>query len=271
MCDLLGVCSQQPVTIEMSFTKLMERARTANPDGWGAVFYRGPDAYIFREPRPGADSRLADNLAQCGVPSQLIISHIRKATQGEVSLRNTHPFCRELNGRLHSFAFNGDVPAIYDLPLPSDRFIPMGDSDAEYAYCYLLNLLTAADATDKPQQMSSILYEFGLQLSAMGPANFLYSDSRRLYAFASRRRYPNKEEYPPGMYLLSRHCEQLPAAIEHEGLRVQSTTLSPQEITLLSSVPLSDENWIPLPENQLLVIQDGRVIRHLESPEDLQK
>lgn len=163
------------------------------------------------------------------------------------------------------------MPAVYDLPLPSDRFKPIGDSDAEYAYCYLLNLLAAADAVDDLQKTASIMYQFGLQLSAMGPANFLYSDSRRLYAFASRRRYPDKQEYPPGMYLLSRQCEQLPAAIEHQGLRVQSTTLTPQEITLLSSVPLSDEDWIPLPENQLLVLQDGHVIRHIENPEELQK
>ncbi len=258
MCDLLGVSSRQPVTIEMSFKKLMERAKTHNPDGWGSVFYRGADAYIFREPRPGNGSPLAANLAQCGIPSELIISHIRKATQGEVSLRNTHPFCRELNGRLHSFAFNGDIPDIFTLPLPSTRFQSIGTSDAEYAFCHVLNTLAAGD-TDDYKRSAEILYQFGLQLSQMGPANFLYSDAHCLYVFGSRRRSP-AGEFPPGLYTLSRQCEQTPVSIPYDGLKVESTNTRPQEITLFSSVPLSDEDWHPMAENQLVTTKNGGII-----------
>jgi len=262
MCDLLGVSSRQPVTIEMSFKKLLERACHANPDGWGAVFYRDEDAYVFREPRPGGDSQLAAILANCGIPSHLIISHIRKATQGDISIRNTHPFTRELGGRRHSFAFNGDVPAAYDLKLQSDRFLPIGTSDAEYAYCYLLNLLAAAGGTDDVSRTASILQSFGLQLSAMGPANFLYSDSQRLYAFSSRRRHPDGE-YPPGMHMLTRQCHQAPLSVSCVGLKVSPTVELAQQIVLLSSVPLSEEGWSPLAENQLMVVENGGVLETL--------
>ncbi len=117
MCELLGVSSLHPLTLEISFQKLIKRADQGNPDGWGAVFYEKNDAYVFREPRPASDSRLADLLGQCGVKSQLIISHIRRATTGAIELRNTHPFTREIQGRLHSFAFNGNLPDVYDLEL----------------------------------------------------------------------------------------------------------------------------------------------------------
>jgi len=263
MCDLLGVSSRQPVTIEMSFTKLMERAKTHNPDGWGSAFYRGSDAYIFREPRPGNGSRLADYLAKCGIASQLIISHIRKATQGEISIQNTHPFSRELNGRLHSFAFNGDIPAVYDIPLPSKRFMSIGDSDAEYAFCHILNKLAAGDTEDSTRT-AGILHHFGLLLSEMGPTNFLYSDSHCLYVFASRRRHPDGE-YPPGVHYLCRQCRQTPASLPYEGIKLESTNALPQEVVLFSSVPLSDEAWTPMPENQLIAARNGQISQILSA------
>ena len=41
--------------------------------------------------------------------SRNIIAHVRKATIGEVSLENAHPFIRELWGRQWVFAHNGDL------------------------------------------------------------------------------------------------------------------------------------------------------------------
>jgi glutamine amidotransferase len=38
-----------------------------------------------------------------------VVAHIRKATQGRVSLENSHPFTRELWGQTWSFAHNGDL------------------------------------------------------------------------------------------------------------------------------------------------------------------
>jgi len=37
------------------------------------------------------------------------MSRIRYATQGEVSFRNTQPFSRELAGKQHVCAHNGDL------------------------------------------------------------------------------------------------------------------------------------------------------------------
>jgi glutamine amidotransferase len=122
----------------MSFWKLMQRAELSNPDGWGVVFYEKNNAYVFREPRPASHSRLANFLAECGIQSHLVLSHIRRATTCPIELRNTPPFMREFNRRMHSFAFNGNVPGIFDLCLASNRFLPIGDTDGELAFCRLL-------------------------------------------------------------------------------------------------------------------------------------
>jgi predicted glutamine amidotransferase len=245
--------------IEMSFQKLMERAETVNSDGWGAVFYEKNDAYVFRDPRPGSASRPAALPGHCGVESKLAISHIRKATGGAVELRNTHPFTREIHGRLHSFAFNGDVPEVFDLDLTSDRFWPIGETDGEYAFCWLLDQFAGSDSTGDWKNTAEDLQSLGCRLAEMGPANFLYSDSLRLYAFASRQRQGDGEN-SPGLYHLCRDCAQQAESIPCVGLAIGSSRKSEQELTLTASVPLSDEHWTPFESNQLLVIENGRIL-----------
>ena len=260
MCELLGLSAQYPVTLEMSFQKLMQRAELSNPDGWGVVFYEQNDAYVFREPRPASNSRLANLLAQCGIESYLVLSHIRKATTGPVELRNTHPFMREFNGRMHSFAFNGNVLGVFDLGPASTRYFPIGETDAEFAFCRLLELLSSEAEKVDWKRSASILKSFGDQLATMGPANFLYSDSLYLYAYSSRRSHSDGI-HPPGLHYNSRQCDQNQSSIPCVGLNVKSTLNRTQKLTLIASVPLSDETWIPFEENQLLVLEKGRILK----------
>jgi glutamine amidotransferase len=259
MCELLGVSSLHPVTLEMSFNTLMQRAETVNPDGWGAVFYEQNDAYVFREPRPASNSKLANLLGQCGVESRLVLSHIRRATTGPIELRNTHPFTREIHGRLHSFAFNGDIPNVFDLDLTLDQYCPIGETDGEFAFCWLLEQLLSRVDNGGWKHTVSILKSVGEQLAAMGPANFLYTDSLRLYAFALKRRYPDGIR-TPGLYYNTRNCNQEQNSIPCIGLTIQSDAIIEQKLTLAASVPLSDETWVPFKENEILVIENGQII-----------
>jgi glutamine amidotransferase len=75
-------------------------------------------------------------------PSQLAVSHIRRATRGEPALRDTQPFVRELGGYTHVFAHNGDLGGIERRRdfLPG-RFRPVGDTDPELVFCSLLDRL----------------------------------------------------------------------------------------------------------------------------------
>ena len=261
MCELLGVSAQYPVTVEMSLQKLMQRAELSNPHGWGVVFYEQNDAYVFREPRPASESNLANLLAQCGIESELVLSHIRKATIGTVELRNTHPFMREVNGRMHSFAFNGNVPAVFDLGLTLNRFFPIGETDAEFAFCWLLQQLNSEADTVDWKRSASILKSFGDQLATMGPANFLYSDSLYLYAYSSRRSHSDGM-HPPGLHYITRRCDQKQNSIPCVGINLKSTVNQTQKLTLIASVPLSDQTWTPFKENQLLVLEKGRILKH---------
>ncbi len=259
MCELLGVSALRPVTLEISFQKMIERSGEGNPDGWGAVFYEKNDAYVFREPRPASDSRLASLLGQCGVESRLVLSHIRRATTGATELRNTHPFTREIQGRLHSFAFNGNLPGVFNLELMMDRFCPIGDTDGEFAFCWILEQLAMEAVDGDWKHTAAVLQSCGNQLAKMGPTNFLYSDSLHLYAYASQRTHADGV-HAPGLYYHTRQCEQAQQSVSCIGLTIESPPGNEQEIGLVASVPLGVEEWSPFEENQLMVLVNGHIL-----------
>src|SRR6195952_5903664 len=74
-----------------------------------------------------------------------VIAHIRKATQGGVALENTHPFVRELWGRYWVFAHNGDLKGF--APKLHAAFRPVGDTDSEQAFCWILQELSKHHAS----------------------------------------------------------------------------------------------------------------------------
>ncbi len=256
MCELLGVSSLQPVTLEMSLQTLISHANILNPDGWGIVFYEKNDGYVFREPRPAHTSQLTDLVANSDLESQLVVSHIRKATSGGVELQNTHPFTREVGGQLHSFAFNGDIPGIFDSNLARKCYQPIGTTDAEYAFCFLLEMLEHIECS---VDAISVIKMFGDKLATLGPANFLYSDSQRLYAYSSYRLGHDGEHFP-GLHVIKRQCEYNHEDYPIAGLKLSPTSKTEQQLVLIASVPLSDENWIPLAGCQLMVIERGCVL-----------
>lgn len=67
------------------------------------------------------------------------MSHIRQANRGSVALENTHPFTRELWGRYWTFAHNGQLSNYESLDV--GRFVPVGQTDSEKSFCWLLNQL----------------------------------------------------------------------------------------------------------------------------------
>ncbi len=141
MRELVALSSSRLVNLTFSLETLAARggAASSSHDGWGVAFYQGTDVALFREPAAAAESALVRFLEREGPATDLAISHIRHATQGGVSLANTQPFVRELGGRTHVFAHNGDLPSIYRseaLALGSYRPVGQTDSEMPSACCW---------------------------------------------------------------------------------------------------------------------------------------
>ncbi len=96
-------------------------------------------AVLFVDNQSAVESPIAELIRNYPIKSRNVIAHIRKATQGKINLENSHPFSRELWGRQWIFAHNGDLDD-FD-PVLSGGFTPVGNTDSERAFCYLLDQL----------------------------------------------------------------------------------------------------------------------------------
>ena len=265
MCELLALSSSHPEHLTFSLHTLAARGGqgTSTRDGWGVAFYQDVDVALFREPFAAGDSELVRFLESHGPSTQLAISHIRHATRGAITLANTQPFARELGGRMHVFAHNGNLPGIDESALlTAGPYRPVGQTDSELAFCALLARLHSLWTGVTPPSLdarASLLTAFAADLRPLGPANFLYADGDVLFAHGSRRiQGATGRIAPPGLWLLQRHCRPGDAAPDCSGGVVIGA--GERSVVLIASVPLSDDAWRPLSEGELVVVRDGEVI-----------
>lgn len=263
MCELLALSSRQPARLSFSLAALTARTTPGHSsrDGWGVAYYQGQEVALYRDTAPASDSPLVQQLASAGPPTVLALSHIRHATRGARSWANTQPFVRELGGRSHVFAHNGDLPGLPQDPrLALTHFQPFGETDSEYAFCALLERLASLwQGAHAPtlQARLDVVAGFAAVLRGFGPANFLYADGEILFAHGHRRLQADGRTAPPGLHWLQRRC-----AHEHDALQVDGVCVSCgyQQVLLLASVPLSDEPWQALAEGETVAVAGGELL-----------
>jgi len=144
MCELFCMSSSAPVSFQVSLEPFARHGGLEGPhkDGWGLAWYVDGDVRLLKEPHPASDSACVRFMREAPVRTELVISHIRRATVGAVSMKNCQPFMRELGGRMHVFAHNGhlELDALRER-LPLGGYAPVGDTDSERAFCGLLEQL----------------------------------------------------------------------------------------------------------------------------------
>jgi glutamine amidotransferase len=259
MCELLGLCFNKEVTVQLAFSGLKAGA-TDNPDGWGVAWYNEYGTQIIKEARPVDRSRLARSFMEdLGARSRIFVSHIRLATAGEAGYVNTHPFYRRFDNKTWVFAHNGTIDPD-QLSFPPGEFIPIGTTDSELIFCSLLSWLKYQELPLTNRNDFILLHEKLLEINRLGELNLLFSDGTHLFAYHDRLGYV-------GLHFLLRR-----APYEVVRLRGQYLTIDLAEIIdpdergyLVASEPLSDENWISFEPGQLLVFFEGNVIFMSES------
>jgi predicted glutamine amidotransferase len=153
-------------------------------DGFGIAFFEDRGLRHFIDARSARESPVADLVKRYPIVSDNVIAHIRKATQGQVRLENTHPFVRELWGRYWVFAHNGDLKDFH--PRLHGAFRPVGDTDSERAFCWLMQELAKAHAgVPGIDELSCTLRELLPQLARHGTFNLLLSNGQALWAHAT--------------------------------------------------------------------------------------
>lgn len=258
MCELFALSSRLPATVDMSLEAFSQRGGHTGPhkDGWGIACYEGLDVRLIRDTTTAADSDWVRFLEHHPLRGTVVISHVRRITLGDRVLSNTQPFARELGGRMHVFAHNGHLADIWQRAALRPAFHrPIGDTDSEHAFCALLARLEPLWLQEGPPTVEDrmrVVTEFAAELRPMGPANFLYSDGDLLFAHGHRRTQQDGSITPPGLWMLVRSCPAGGDDLDTAGLTVSHEG---QRVTLLASVPLTDEAWRPLGEGEVVCLR----------------
>ena len=247
MCQLLGMNANTPTDVCFSFTGLATRA-VEHKDGFGIAFFENKGLRHFVDHHGARSSPVAELVKRYPIRSDNVIAHIRKATQGRVALENTHPFVRELWGRYWVFAHNGDLKDY--APRLHGQFRPVGSTDSEQAFCWLMQELAKAHASVPPvQELTATLRELVPQVARHGTFNMLLSNGEALWAHGSTKL----------CYIVRQH-PFASARLADEDLAVNfAEHTTPQDrVAVVATTPLTrDEQWTPFATGELKVFVDG--------------
>ena len=162
--------------------------------------------------------------------SHTIVAHLRYSTVGKPCECNCHPFKWNHRGRDWLLAHNGHVRGTSPHPLAE------GDTDSERIFIQIMEKVGEYQEGGRirgqiPALKKAIRHIFDTYDTDIN-LNLLISDGHHLYVF---HHYPGKP-----IYMLER-SKQYGGAV------------------LVSTVPLSDEGWVPLAPDRLLVINRGEI------------
>ena len=184
------------------------------------------------------------------IKSHNVIAHVRKATVGNVKLENCHPFVRELWGRYWVFAHNGDLKGY--APHLHGAFRPVGDTDSEQAFCWLLQELAKSHAgVPSIEELTCTLNELAPQVAKFGTFNFLLSNGQALWAHASTKLHYVLRQ-PPFTHI----------HLKDEDVKADLAALNGPEdrLAIVVTEPLTtNEQWTAMVPGQLTVFVEGTV------------
>lgn len=252
MCQLFALTSSAPVSPDFSLRGFFQRGGNTgdHSDGWGLALFRQGKTDIQIHQSAAHNCQGASHLLQTRPKATTVLAHIRKATEGEVSRENTHPFVRDLWGETWAFAHNGDLKEFY--PEPGGEYRPVGQTDSERAFCHLLNRLTERFPY-KPDLPELIIYlkTLSQHIAQHGAFNFLLSNGSVLITHCSTELYWTQRA-PPYSRLTLLDTE---FSIDLSELNDQGETM-----IVLATKPLTrGEAWCPMGRGEIRVFENGHL------------
>lgn len=147
MCRLFGFRSVIPSQVHRSLIaadNALAKQSLRHPDGWGVAYYAEGSPHVTKSAATAMDDALFRRVSGV-VSSETVVAHIRKATQGTLTVLNSHPF---QYGRW-VLAHNGDIPnlekcrgELEEAIAPRLRRFILGDTDSERIFFMFLTQLS---------------------------------------------------------------------------------------------------------------------------------
>lgn len=169
-----------------------------------------------------------------------------------MNLVNTHPFQRELWSRYWVFAHNGNLEGFSP---PEGRYYrPVGCTDSERAFCFLLDTLRQRFEHEPPfVEFYRVVSDTVGWIRRHGTFNFILSNGKFMLAHCSTR-----------LYYLTRQAPFATAHLVDDDLSVDFSelTTSNDRVTVIATQPLTDnECWTAFQPDELRVFKYGALLK----------
>jgi glutamine amidotransferase len=123
-----------------------------HPDGWGVAYYVGGAPHVIKSVSTAVSDKLFQHVSGV-VTSETVLAHLRKATQGELTIVNTHPFQYGSWVMVHNGNIR-DFPAVRDRLVerisPVVRRFILGSADTEVIFYLLISEMMRRCELERP-------------------------------------------------------------------------------------------------------------------------
>lgn len=231
MCELFGVSSDRKIRVN-EYLNVFFKHSVEHHNGWGLALLDDGVISIEKEPVRAVDSQYLKNRLTGNIETARCMAHIRKATMGDVSFPNTHPFVlSDASGKKWVLVHNGTI--FESVVMTPYQYVQEGSTDSERVLHFIVEWMNRLilNGFDDARKFNFI-NEIVLKLTPGNKLNFLLYDSDYLYV--------HKNE-PGTMYR-----KVIPGAV------------------IISTLPLDNEHWEEVPQNQLIVYKDGKIVYEAE-------
>jgi glutamine amidotransferase len=198
MCRLYALMANEPTRAECSLVRsqnsLMRQSEgdaegVVHGHGWGVADYTDGGPVVEKQAWAAYHGEHFPTRA-ARVHARAVIAHVRRATVGQTSIENTHPF---RHGRF-TFAHNGTIPEFEQVRQrmlaetdPLHRAAIRGQTDSEHLFHYLLTRWSRGPQNDLPGTVRAGLERVLAWCHEIAPGNkvglnIVLSDGRQMVA-----------------------------------------------------------------------------------------
>lgn len=230
MCELFGVSASRKIKLNDLLKTFFEHS-VDHPNGWGLAFLDDLNVSIEREPVRAKDSLYLKNRLTGKLMSARMMAHIRRATIGEISFNNTHPFTKkDESGRTWVLMHNG---TIFDCPkLSPYQYKQEGTTDSERILLYIIDQVNKSFLQDMNSfdvnERINLIDRIVCRISKGNKLNLLLYDGDYFFVHKNEAGTLFKKEK--------------------------------DDYVIFSTYPLTQDGWEELPMNQLMVYKDGQLV-----------
>lgn len=261
MSELVGLSFDQAASPYLAFDEDPSSV-VDQRNGWGVAWYPNDElgAAFIRDPTSGQSAGVTDVMADWGMMrTTLLMAHLRGAAK-RATYRDTHPFMRNFAGRSWLIAHNGDLMGdlTKELPLPSHPSLrPIGPTDTEHLFCWLLGHLTEAGADTIEDFGFERLGALLQRANELGTLNLMLADGSSLVAHRCSSGF---QPLYAGRFVPPHADVDLNLSRAGVSVRLGGHQDWSRSGVVLSSIDFDDEHFELIQPGTSVAVQGGKVV-----------